>query len=256
MVSPMRRQKSVFAATAAALLAIVALVMWPVPSKAAERCGPDPGHTADARVILQNTSYSPQTVTLTVAGQSVCWEHLDGQIPHSITSDKQPGAPDYFDFPGAQCTPTSPPADCFQQGDQPWKLILNSPGEYPYHCKIHPTMTGKIVVAGSGGTTATTKPPAATSTTKPAASGATTTTVGSITQDTSTTTIAPEESSTTSSSTTSSTLDLTTQTTSSDSALGDDDDDDDEPSRVLKTVGVVLLLAVIAALIPAWRRLT
>lgn len=251
MVSRMRRPFHVFGASAAALLAIAALAAWPVPSKAAEHCGPDPGHTADAKVILKDTAYSPAAVTFTAAGQSVCWEHQDGQIAHSITSDAAPGSPDYFDFPGAQCTTAGGP-DCFQQGDQPWKLILNSPGTFNYHCKIHPTMKGVITVQGGGtpAVTSTTRPPAAaTSTTRP---GSTATTVGTLTPETSTT--LAETTTSSSSSTTSSSI-ATTSTTSS--AIGvEDDDDDDEASGVLKAVGVVLLLAVIAGLIPAWRRLT
>ena len=153
----MRRPLSVIGASAVALFAIAALVLWPVPSKAAEQCGPEPGQTADAKVILKNTAYSPQIVTLTAAGQSVCWEHQDGQVPHSITSDAAPGASDHFDFPGAQCSQRREPDDCFQQGEQPWKLVLNTGGTYKYHCKIHPSMTGTIVVAGgSPGPTATT----------------------------------------------------------------------------------------------------
>jgi plastocyanin len=254
----MRRPLSVIGASAVALLAIAALVMWPVPSKAAEHCGPDPGHTADAKVILQGTAFTPQTVTLTQAGQSVCWEHLDGQTPHSITSDAAPGATDYFDFPqdgnhNPTCNAGGNADDCFQQGDQPWKLILNTGGTYKYHCKIHPSMTGTIIVQGGApGTTATTKANA-TSTTK---AGGTATTVGTLTQETTTTVEEVTTSSSSSSSSTSSTIDFTTQTTSSESAAASDDDDDDEASGVLKAVGVVLLLAVIAGLIPAWRRLT
>ena len=254
----MRRPLSVIGASAVALLAIAALVVWPVPSKAVEHCGPNPGHDADAKVILKDTAYTPQVVTLTQAGQSVCWEHQDGQTPHSITSDAPPGATDHFDFPrdgagNATCAPGGNADDCFQQGDQPWKLLLNSGGTFKYHCKIHPSMTGTIVVAGGGGTpatTVTTKAPAASTTTR---ASATATTVGTLSQETTTTTI--EEVTTSSSSSTSSTIDLTTSTTSSESAL-DTDDDDDEASGVLKTVGVVLLLAVVAGLIPAWRRLT
>ena len=254
----MRRPVSVIGASAVALLAIAALVVWPVPSKAAEHCGPDPGHGADAKVVLKDTAYTPQTVTLTAAGQSVCWEHQDGQTPHSITSDAPPGASDYFDFPqdgngNPTCVPGGNAADCFQQGDQPWKLLLNSGGTFKYHCKIHPSMTGTIIVQGGGGpsgTTATTKA-AATSTTKP---GSPSTTVGTLTQETTTTTV-EEVTTSSSSSSTSSTIDFTTQTTVQ-SATGASDDDDDEASGLLKAVGVVLLLAVIAGLIPAWRRLT
>lgn len=254
----MRRPVFVIGASAVALLAIAALVVWPLPSKAAEQCGPEPGQTADAKVILKNNAYSPQTVTLTAVGQSVCWEHQDGQTPHSITSDAPPGASDHFDFPqdgnrNPTCVPGGNAEDCFQQGEQPWKLVLNSAGTYKYHCKVHPSMTGTIVVAGGGPVaTSTTKAPGATSTTR---AGSTATTVGTLAQET-TTTVEEVTTSSSSSSSTSSTIDFTTQTTAQESATGASDDDDDEASGVLKAVGVVLLLAVIAGLIPAWRRLT
>jgi plastocyanin len=240
------------------VLALGALAFWSSPSKALEHCGPDTGHQADAKVILKDTSYQPATVTLTAAGQSVCWEHQDGQTPHSITSDSPPGASDHFDFPqdgnrNPTCTPSGDANDCFQQGDQPWKLLLNSPGTFPYHCKIHPNMKGTIVVQGGGGGPATTR--ATTATTQKSNS---TTTVGSLSQDT-TTTVAEESTtstSETSSSTTSTSINFTTQTTVPGQSALSQNDDDDEPSGVLKAVGVVLLLASIAGLIPAWRRLT
>jgi plastocyanin len=255
MVSPMRRPLSVVGASLAALFAIAALVAWPIPSKAAVTCGPEPGQTADAKVILQGRQFQPQAVTLSAAGQTICWEHQDPGIGHTITSDAAPGEPDYFRFPkDAPPCDSESDLDCFNYGEVPWKLQLNSGGTYPYHCELHPsTMKGVITVQGGGGPTVTTRPPAAaTTTTRAPTTGTTGTTVGTLTQETTTTSV---EETTTSSSSTTSTIDFTT-TTSEIAQSSSGDDDDDEASGLLKTVGAVLLAAVIAALIPAWRRLT
>lgn len=252
MVSAMRRA---LCAVGAGVL-VAATVFWAAPSsKAAEICGPEPGHTADAKVILKDRAFQPANVTLSRAGMSICWEHQDPNIGHTITSDAAPGQPDHFRFPL-----DSPPcdneadADCFNFGDQPWKLVPNTPGTYPYHCELHPDMKGVITVQGSAATTA---PPGATTTRPPTATTArpTGTTVGTLSTSTSTTSGGLlDESATTSSSSSSSSS--TTSTTRESAIQVEDDDDDDEPSGVLKAVGVVLLLAVIAGLIPAWRQLT
>lgn len=243
----MRRPSQVLAAVVAggfAVLAMTAVVVVSAPGSGAQTTTPD------AVVTLQNLKFNPSSVSLPRAGMTVQWVHHDGETPHSVTFDAEPGSPGFFDS-HPNCSPTGNPADCWQQSDsqESYTVSFESGGTFKYHCKIHATMTGEVIVAGGTPPTVTTVPK--TSTTK----ASTATTVGTLTTTS-------EVSSTTSSSTvestsTSTTLSLTTQTTAPGSALAQpSSNDDDEPSALLEAVGVILLAAVAAALIPAWRRLT
>jgi len=205
----------------------------------------------DATVTLQNTAYNPAATTLSKPG-IVRWIHRDGETPHTVTLDHKDGQSDFDSHPNCSSGSVE---DCWQQSDSNSDGVyirFNSPGVYTYHCKIHPdVMKGSVTVQGTAATGATTTTKVgATTTTK-----ATNTTVGTLTT-TSTTAEETTTSSTSAAATTSSSIDFTTQTTIGGSAAGTTSDDDDKPSGVLEAVGVLLLAAVVAALIPAWRRLT
>lgn len=76
-------------------------------------------------VIIQNFAFNPDTLTVKV-GTTVTW--INQETDHDVVSDAG-----VFTSPrlnnGANYTYT------FTQA-----------GEYPYHCGIHPSMTGKIIV--------------------------------------------------------------------------------------------------------------
>lgn len=263
MVSPMRRpsqvRQMVLAIAGAVVVAGGLTFGWPSASVAAVGCGPntaagDPSQTADARVVLQGKQFVPASVHLADPGMTVCWEHLDGDVPHTITLDASPAGPGFESNAACQSNGSGGAADpqnCFQQGDQSFKIIFTTTGTYNYHCRIHSGMTGTVVVGdGKPPTVKVTTTVPKTTTTK----ASTATTVGTLTS-TSTTEATAE--STTSSSTTSSTIGFSTATTAPGTALGNPSSkDDNKPSGVLEAIGVLLLAAVVAALIPAWRRLT
>jgi plastocyanin len=245
MVSPMRRPSQVIATLVAGAFVCLTVVFVLGADSAAQT------PTYDATVTVKDLAFDPAAVSLPHSGMTVRWTHGGGNNVHSVTFDKTEGQTDFDSHPN--CTPSTPD-DCFKKGDQDIFVEFRTAGDFKYHCKIHSQMTGVVSVAGVVPTT----PGSATTTTR--AGGTTTTrattgtTVGTLTT-TSEVTTTSVESSTTSSSSTSTTLGFTTQTTSS--ALGSNsDDDDDNPSGVLEAVGVLLLAAVVAALIPAWRRLT
>ncbi len=77
--------------------------------------------------MLGNQSYSP-AVTTVAAGQTVAWHNGD-TITHTATSDSG-----VFDTgpiaPGATSSP----------------ITMAAGGTFPYHCSIHPTMVGQVVV--------------------------------------------------------------------------------------------------------------
>jgi plastocyanin len=260
MVSPMRRPSQVFAAVAACgvIVAAAAFITLAPPSTALETqvCNPQPGQApADAKVILQDLQYQPSGVDLPAANMSVCWEHDDGQTPHSITFDGSATVKNPPDSNPTCNTPEEPasvkPENCFRQGQIAYKVVFASAGTFTYHCRVHAAMKGVVKVAGGGAPVRTTTTrPATTATTKAAS---TATTVGTLSETT--TTAAVTTTTTSSASTTSSSIALSTTTTASGAAAAKKSDDDD-PSGVLEGVGVLLLAAVVIALIPSWRRLT
>lgn len=92
---------------------------------------PGPG-TADVtiQILGQNgaNSYSPSPDTVTV-GQTVSWHNADA-TPHTATSDVGSAIGTGNIAAGATSAPKA----------------MNNPGSFSYHCTIHPTMTGILVV--------------------------------------------------------------------------------------------------------------
>jgi plastocyanin len=161
---------------------------------AAAGLGVGRAEAANAAVAIQNISYQPATVTIQ-PGDTVVWTHADGETPHTVTSDT--GA---FDS-----SPTCAGAAGCMTGGDTFNHTFNAVGSFAYHCKIHSSMHGTVVVQA-----ATTTTRATTTTTRPTTtSRATTSTVRSTTSsiDTSTTAILDLET-TTSEDTTSTTGNL------------------------------------------------
>jgi amicyanin len=77
-------------------------------------------------VNIDNFSFSPKSLTVK-AGATVTWMNHD-DIPHNVVSTEKKFS--------------SPVLDT----DQNFSFSFQEPGSYPYYCKIHPTMTGTIVV--------------------------------------------------------------------------------------------------------------
>jgi len=77
-------------------------------------------------VTIQNFAFSPATINVK-AGTKVTWTNQDSTT-HHVVSDT--GA---FD------------SGNLAQG-QSYSFTFNKTGSYPYHCSIHPSMTGTIVV--------------------------------------------------------------------------------------------------------------
>ena len=76
--------------------------------------------------------YNPSRATV-VAGQSVQW-HNQSNVPHTITHD---GC-----LRGEFCAFESGPI----HPDEQFTASHLLPGDYPYHCNIHPFMRGMVVV--------------------------------------------------------------------------------------------------------------
>jgi len=88
-----------------------------------------PAATAAGATMLatiDNFAYTPKELTVR-AGTTVEWVNKD-DVPHTVTSD-QPGF-------------ASPLMDT----NQKFQFTFKNPGRFPYHCKLHPTMTAIVVV--------------------------------------------------------------------------------------------------------------
>ena len=110
---------------------------------------PPPGANATAHVSIVDFGFSPATVTV-AAGTTVTWTNTGAAI-HSVTSNS--GA---FDS-----SPTCPAGPCIDPGSS-YSHRFDQAGTFAYHCKVHPNMTGTVVVNGAPTTTT-----AASSTTAP-----------------------------------------------------------------------------------------
>jgi plastocyanin len=108
------------------LLFVVAIVMVVGVSG----CTSQNQTTSTNSVIIQNMTFSPSTLTVPV-GTTVTWKNLDN-VAHHVVSDT--GA---FD------------SGTLNNG-QSYNFTFTKAGNYPYHCSIHPSMTGTIIVTGTG----------------------------------------------------------------------------------------------------------
>jgi plastocyanin len=78
-------------------------------------------------VSIQDFAYTPDPVHVPV-GTTVRWTNNDN-VEHTVTSDTG-----LFDSDGLD------PGESFE-------YRFDVPGTYPYHCEIHPSMQGTVIVA-------------------------------------------------------------------------------------------------------------
>ncbi len=77
-------------------------------------------------VTIENFEFNPATLTIP-AGTTVTWISRDDE-PHTVTSSEG-----VFTSPGLDA-------------DETYSYTFSTPGTYTYHCKLHPHMTGTIIV--------------------------------------------------------------------------------------------------------------
>lgn len=120
---------------ALALIGIVSLVAVKSTSLAAEpktesgtlvgAGAPTPTDSA-AQVIIDNFVFSPVPLTVKVGAQ-VTWINHD-DIPHTVDSTQGKFKSAALDT------------------DEKFQFRFTEAGEYPFYCRLHPKMTGKIIV--------------------------------------------------------------------------------------------------------------
>ena len=75
---------------------------------------------------IDNFAFAPKQLTVK-AGATVVWTNKD-DTPHTVTSDDN-----VFSSPAMGT-------------NQNFHYTFDKPGKFPFHCKLHPTMTGVVVV--------------------------------------------------------------------------------------------------------------
>jgi plastocyanin len=81
-----------------------------------------------ANVKIDNFAFQPKQLVIP-AGTTVTWQNAD-DVPHTATSKDDPQV---FDS-GALDT------------DDKFSFTFSKPGKYAYYCKVHPHMTGVVIV--------------------------------------------------------------------------------------------------------------
>ena len=85
---------------------------------------PSSAHTFT--VLIDSVRFKPQDLTVQ-RGDLIVWTNKD-PIPHTVTADSKA-------FDSGSLAP-----------EASWTYVAKKRGEYLYHCTLHPTMTGKILV--------------------------------------------------------------------------------------------------------------
>ena len=118
---PDRRSGAAWLTAMTTLVVVLLAAAWGFPSRLQDRRA-----AAAHMVLMSGTAFMPASLTVT-AGDTVTWVN-DDFFPHTVTSSR--GA---FD------------SGSIEQG-KAWTLTAVRPGEYPYVCTLHPTMTGILRV--------------------------------------------------------------------------------------------------------------
>jgi plastocyanin len=120
------------AARAAVMAGTLLVVLMSTPYASAAQTGPanQPVENATtapgAQITIQNFEFNPATLTIPT-GTTVTWISRDNE-PHTVTSSEG-----VFASPGLDA-------------DEAFTYTFSTPGTYNYHCKLHPHMTGTIIV--------------------------------------------------------------------------------------------------------------
>jgi len=108
-------------------LVFVAIIFIQSCSKSDLNNNYNPGGTITDTVTIQAMSFSPSTKTV-LLGTKLIWKNLDTDM-HTVTSD------DNTSFNSGNISPNAV-----------YSFTFNSYGTFPYHCSLHPGMTGTIQV--------------------------------------------------------------------------------------------------------------
>lgn len=100
--------------------------MTAYPARAVASTPDAAGGATGMEVKIDNFAFSPAVITVKV-GTQVTWINKD-DIPHTVDSSEGKFKSAALDT------------------DQKFEFKFSEPGEYPFFCRMHPKMTGKVVV--------------------------------------------------------------------------------------------------------------
>jgi plastocyanin len=96
-----------------------------------------PSHAANIVVDIKDLAYSPSSIQV-APGDTVTWMNSEEIMPHDVTSGTS-GQPDVGHLFGSEIL----------MPGQSFTATFPEPGEFVYLCKLHPTMTGVVIVLPS-----------------------------------------------------------------------------------------------------------
>jgi plastocyanin len=132
----LRKTKVLVATMAVCSLALVACSEGTTPSNSA---------VGGARVDAVNIAFKPATLRVS-SGTEVTWTNLDQGVRHTATS----GLKGEAGVPGVSQGEAPRPDGTFD-GDLPdasaeFSFTFEEAGTHAYFCRVHPSMTGEIIV--------------------------------------------------------------------------------------------------------------
>jgi plastocyanin len=110
------------------ILSCMAAGCYSSPTPTATTAPPAPAGGGNS-VTIKNFAFDPSLLTVKT-GTVVTWVNNDG-VPHALVSDA--GSPAAFS------------SDTLSTGTS-YTFTFTQAGTYPYHCSIHPSMKGTIIV--------------------------------------------------------------------------------------------------------------
>ena len=105
----------------------------------------NPAEQKGAEVEVVNISFAPAELEIE-EGTTVVWVNEDEGVHHTVTS----GLPGDNGVPGVSKA-KPPKSDGVFDGDLPeasseFTFAFDDAGTYPYFCRVHPSMTGEVIV--------------------------------------------------------------------------------------------------------------
>ena len=98
----------------------------PAPAATTAPAAPAGGENT---ILIENFAFNPSSLTVK-SGTIVTWKNQDG-TPHTVVAD--PASLEAFS------------SDSLPNGAS-FSFTFTRPGTYPFHCSIHPSMKGMVVV--------------------------------------------------------------------------------------------------------------
>jgi plastocyanin len=88
------------------------------------------------------TADGPGTIDVTMEGRAFSVGHVEGSVGDVITFTNKDSVPHTATLDDGTCTTEN------LGKDASGSLVFDAPGSYPFHCRIHPDMTGTFEISG------------------------------------------------------------------------------------------------------------